>query len=68
MAETTYITQDGDQWDSIAKKVYGDELNADWLMENNGKFIGTFEFDAGMVLKTPPLPENRISNLPPWRR
>lgn len=68
MTKSTYITQDGDQWDSIAKKVYGDELNADWLMENNGKYIGTFEFGAGVVLKTPPLPEARENNMPPWRR
>ncbi len=68
MAESTYITQNGDQWDSIAKKVYGNELDADWLMENNGKFVGVFEFDAGVVLETPPLPVNRINNLPPWRR
>ncbi len=68
MAETVYITQDGDQWDSIAKKVYGNELYADFLMEHNGKYIDVFEFDAGTVLRTPSLPETKTSNLPPWRR
>ena len=68
MAEQIYITCDKDQWDSIAKKVYGNELNADYLMEHNSKYIGIFEFDGGVVLKTPPLPETKASSLPPGRR
>ena len=62
----TYTTGPGDQWDMIAKKVYGDELHADWLMENNQQHIGTFQFDAGTVLATPDLPEKKTT-LPPWR-
>lgn len=64
----TYTTRDGDQWDIIAKRVYGNELHADWLMENNGRYIGIYEFDAGTVLSVPPLPESKAAELPPWRK
>ena len=33
----TYITIEGDCWDSIAKTVYGSEFHADYLMKNNIK-------------------------------
>ncbi len=33
--DTTYTTRQGDQWDAIAKKVYGDEKYAGYLMEQN---------------------------------
>lgn len=62
----TYTTAAGDQWDMIAKKVYGDELLASWLMENNPQYIAIFEFDAGVVLATPDLPDEK-NTLPPWR-
>ena len=29
--DTTYTTRQGDQWDAIAKKVYGDEKYAGYL-------------------------------------
>lgn len=64
----TYTTRDGDQWDIIARRVYGNELHADWLMENNGKYIGIYEFDAGTVLSVPSLPESKAAELPPWRK
>lgn len=66
MAET-YITKAGDQWDMIAKSVYGDELYADYLMEKNLMLVDTFEFSAGVVMNTPDLPEDREGTLPPWR-
>jgi len=71
MAEesTTYTTESGDAWDLIAYKVYGDEMKADWLMQNNIKLLDTFIFDAGTVLYTPPLPETKTnSGLPAWRQ
>lgn len=63
----TYTTKTGDQWDAIAKEVYGDELHADWLMQNNLTKAGIFEFSAGFVLQTPDLPEAQDGTLPPWR-
>lgn len=64
-----YVTQAGDQWDLIAKKVYGDETYMSYLIDNNLQYIDVFEFSAGTTLYTPPLDdESTIDMLPPWRQ
>ncbi|MGM9917605.1 tail protein X [Anaerotignum sp.] len=63
-----YITQAGDQWDMIAKKVYGNELRADILMQNNMELLDIYEFDAGTVIRCPELEKAATEDLPPWRR
>lgn len=67
MAASKYITQSGDQWDSIAKRVYGDEKYADFLMASNFALLDIYEFDAGVTVRTPPLPEQKQETLPQWR-
>ncbi len=64
----TYRTKLGDTWDMIAKDVYGDEIHADYLMENNPELLGIFVFSAGTVLSVPDLPEIVTSDLPAWRK
>ena len=64
---TTYTTVSGDTWDLIALKVYGSELKADWLMQNNPELIHIVRFDSGTVLSTPELPEEKRGDLPPWK-
>lgn len=64
----TYTTIQGETWDEVALKVYGDEVHADWVMKNNFEHLETLVFSAGTVLKTPPLPEETPNTLPPWRR
>lgn len=64
----TYTTVQNDTWDIIAKKVYGDEKHADFLMQSNFEYIDIFIFSAGTVLKTPELVESTDSTLPPWRQ
>lgn len=64
---TTYTTVSGDTWDLIALKVYGSELKADWLMQNNLGLIHITRFDSGVVLSTPELPEKKSGDLPPWK-
>lgn len=63
----TYTTKLGDQWDMIAKEVYGNELYADFLMEHNYPYLDIFQFDSGVVLNCPELPTNATVDLPPWR-
>lgn len=63
----TYTTKSGDQWDTIAKAVYGKEGCADFLMKQNLPLLDVFSFDAGTVLNTPALPEELDGSLPPWR-
>lgn len=62
-----YITKAGDQWDIIAKNVYGDEYKADLLMSANFPLLNIFQFDAGMVVECPELTETFGETMPPWR-
>lgn len=61
-----YITKQGQTWDQIALEVYGKEIYADYLMQNNPQYLNIFVFSAGLELSTPALPESR-KDLPPWR-
>lgn len=62
-----YKTVDGDTWDMIAKKVYGDESKADVLMENNVQLLDIFIFSAGTEVETPEITQEGTTALPPWR-
>ena len=61
-----YITKQGQVWDQIAKEVYGAEIHADYLMQNNPRHLNVFVFPAGVRLNTPELPESK-KDKPPWR-
>lgn len=67
MAET-YKTVQGDTWDMIAKKVYGDEKRLDYLMAHNFLLLNYFVFPAGVIVQTPDMKEDTISELPEWRK
>lgn len=49
----TYTTQQGDMWDYIAWKVYGDEAFVYLLYRENPKYLETFIFDEGVQLVCP---------------
>lgn len=64
-----YITQDGDRWDLIAWKVYGNSKLYNVLLEANAIYRRTVIFSAGVKLIIP-----EIENLeevkevsPPWQ-
>ncbi len=65
----TYITKQGDMWDSIAKKLYGNEKYAEQLMKANTAHISTVIFPNGIVLDVPEIDttEAVTISLPPWR-
>lgn len=65
----TYTTIQGDKWDGIAYKVYGDTKFTDVLLEANIEYRDVFIFSAGVVLEVPEV-ETRITSddLPPWKR
>jgi len=66
--ETTYTTKQGDAWDMIAFRVYGDVKYTGWLMQNNFPHLDVFVFGAGVILQTPELPESeQLANMPIWR-
>ncbi|HBV6392393.1 TPA: phage tail protein [Klebsiella aerogenes] len=66
----SYTTIQGDAWDLIARKVYGDEYLAGYLMAANIKHRNTVLFSGNVVLNVPDAPEvlATANNLPPWRR
>ena len=46
-----YTTIQGDTWDSIAFKIYGDEYKVQLLMEANREYMDIFVFSGGLELK-----------------
>lgn len=66
MAET-YTTTQGDMWDSISYKVYGDEKYMGFLMQNNLELLDIFIFGAGTVISVPELEKEKESDMPSWR-
>lgn len=68
MEQQTYTTIQGDAWDAIAQKVYGDTKYTGWLMQNNLPLLDVFVFGAGTILRTPDVPESNDSETAPsWR-
>lgn len=66
MAET-YTTTQGDMWDSISYKVYGDEKYMGFLMQNNLELLDIFIFGAGTEITVPELESEKESDMPSWR-
>ena len=62
-----YTTVQGDTWDIIAKKVYGNEKYAGYLMENNRLLLEYMIFPGGITLDIPELTEETDPDLPIWR-
>ena len=50
MGGFTYTTKQGDMWDYIAWKVYGDESLVYLLYRENPKYLDTFIFNEGVKL------------------
>ncbi len=63
----TYTTIQGDMWDSIAYKLYGNEKYMGLLMQNNMELLDIFIFGAGTVLNVPELEEESEADMPSWR-
>lgn len=63
----TYTTIQGDMWDSIAYKLYGDERYMCLLMQSNLELLDIFVFGAGTVLTVPELESGADADLPSWR-
>lgn len=62
-----YTTIQGDTWDSIAYKLYGDEKYMKNLIEANWPLLEVLVFSSGTVITVPDLPEETDDDLPFWR-
>jgi phage tail protein X len=67
MPSETYITLQGDAWDAIAFRLWGEERLLMALVAANPEHLDTLVFPAGVVLRVPPAPARDIrQELPPW--
>ena len=68
MSLKTYSTIQGDAWDSIAYRLWGDERLAAALIEANPALADTLVFDPGVVIVVPAvdLSAQPMKHLPPW--
>lgn len=64
----TYTTIQGDVWDLIAYKLYGDEKYMKNLIEANWKYIDVVVFSSGTLLNVPEILEEEMEGTPFWRR
>lgn len=70
METTNYITKNGDRWDLIAWRAYGDITKQKEIIEANTDIALVVEFEEGITLKLPIIPEvnTQTSLLPPWKQ
>ncbi len=66
---TNYVTIQGDMWDLIAYKVYGNEKYINLLLEANEEHRETAIFSSGVTIICPDVTiDSSTSILPPWRQ
>ena len=64
-----YTTVQGDMWDAIAYKIFGNELYMNELLEANNDYRNVAVFPAGITLNIPDINVIQSSKiLPPWKR
>lgn len=66
--EKTYITVQGDMWDSIAHAQLGSVAHTDKLMNANLRYREIYIFPAGISLTIPEVKESVSNSLPPWKK
>lgn len=62
-----YITEQGEMWDQIARKIYGDENMMESLIEQNPELAHIFRFDAGTEIQYKEVVPENTANIPAWR-
>lgn len=58
-----YVAKQGDTWDLIAYKVYGDEYFYSLLIEANLQYIDTVVFEGGEKLEVPDIPSDDLESI-----
>jgi len=62
-----YVTIQGDTWDGISYKLYGDSSQMTALMTLNPTHNRTVFFSSGILLMTPNVKPQQAGGLPPWK-
>ena len=60
-------TIQGDTWDMIAYRLFGNEAYMEEMMMENLPYIDTLVFSSGTVLSVPELQEGQDEGVPFWR-
>ncbi|WP_409174804.1 tail protein X [Brevibacillus fortis] len=68
MQGKTYITIQGDMWDTIAYRAFENEYLMTELIDANPSHRHIVVFPAGVILAIPEISEPVPDNLPPWKR
>ena len=68
MTKRVYKTIQGDTWDGIAVKVYGDEKYMNELLEANQAYREIIIFPATVSLSLPNIQTQTATILPPWKK
>lgn len=64
----TYMTVQGDMWDSIAYHQLGGISYTDKLMNANQQYRDYYVFPAGILLVLPEIESKESGTLPPWKK
>ncbi len=67
----TIKTKQGDTWDILAKRYYGNERFMDVLIKANPAYQEVLLFSSGVILDVPAIDTSSNAlemNLPPWKR
>lgn len=62
-----YGTIQGDTWDSISFKVYGEDKFSKELLRANPRYMNIIIFSGGIELICPDISNTQNLTLPPWR-
>jgi phage tail protein X len=67
---TEYRTVEGDRWDTVSYKAYGDASKGNLILDANPFVKADAVLPGGLRLLIPVLEDEpqRTSNLPPWKR
>lgn len=72
METIQYAAQEGERWDTISQKAYGNPMEAPRLIAANPNIPVTTRLPAGTVVELPVLQEyvvkTKKEQLPPWKR
>lgn len=70
MTYTTYTAQEGDRWDLVSYKAYGDPYQIASLLAANPSVPIKDVIPAGTVLNIPVIEQESLSGdlLPPWKQ
>jgi phage tail protein X len=70
MANTRYTTKQGDRWDTVAYKAYGDASKYSVIVDANPFVPKGVILPAGIQLNIPVLERDSVNEslLPPWKR